>query len=157
METCEQCLEDAGLQAKEIEEVILVGGMTRMPLVQQAVADFFGASRTRACTPTRSWRSARRSRARRSSRNDQNMLLLDVTPHSLGIMIVGGYFEELIEQNTTVPDAQGPHLHDHARQPDGGEDPRAAGRERTADENELLGEFVLTGLRRRARASSRSR
>ena len=58
------------------------------------------------------------------------MILLDVTPHSLGIMIVGGYFEELIPQNTTVPTQPRASLHHQPRQPDGGEDPRHAGRER---------------------------
>ena len=77
------------------------------------------------------------------------MILLDVTPHALGIMTFGCYFEELIPQNTTVPTNRAEDLHHEPRQPDGGEDPRHAGRAaRRPSENELLGEFILTGLRR---------
>ena len=115
----------------EIEDVVLVGGMTRMPKHSSGGARrSSSASRARACTRTRSSRSAPRSRAPRSSTRSSEMILLDVTPHALGIMTFGSYFEELIPQNTTVPTQPHEDLHDQPRQPDGGEDPRHAGRER---------------------------
>ena len=149
IDICQQTLEDARLDKDEIEEVVLVGGMTRMPKVQQAVARrSSSASRARACTPTRSSRSARPSRASALVDDKHDMVLLDVTPHALGIMTFGGYFEELIPQNTTVPTHRTKIFTTSRDNQTAVKILVMQGESERAEENELLGEFILTGLRR---------
>ena len=150
VQICEMTIEDAGLSADEIEEVILVGGMTRMPSVQRSVSDFFGREPCKGVHPDEvvALGAAIQGAALVDDTSEMDMVLLDVTPHTLGIMVVGGYFEELIPQNTTVPTSRS-KLFTTVR------DNQTAvkilvlqGESRRADENELLGEFILTGLRR---------
>ncbi len=148
IQICQKTLEEAGVEKSEIEDVILVGGMTRMPKVQERVAEFFGIEPCRGVHPDEvvALGAAIQGAALLDEKND--MLLLDVTPHSLGIMIVGGYFHRLIEQNTTVPTSKG---HVFTTVKDNQTSVKILvlqGESDRAEENELLGEFILTGLRR---------
>jgi molecular chaperone DnaK len=148
---CKRTLEEAEIDKKEIQDVILVGGMTRMPRVQELVAEFFGMEPCKGVHPDEvvALGAAIQGSALLDEKND--VLLLDVTPHSLGIMIVGGYFHKLIEQNTTVPTSKS---HVFTTVKDNQTSVKILvlqGESDRAEENELLGEFILTGLRRAAR------
>jgi len=148
VDICKQALADAKLDVSEIEDVILVGGMTRMPAVQTAVTGYFGREPNKSVHPDEvvALGAAIQGAALVQDRHD--MILLDVTPHALGIMTFGSYFEELIPQNTTVPTSR-TKVFTTSR-----DDQTAVkilvmqGESKRADENELLGEFILTGLRR---------
>ncbi|HTE51429.1 MAG TPA: molecular chaperone DnaK [Kofleriaceae bacterium] len=151
IEICHRTLDEAEINKDEIEDVILVGGMTRMPRVQEAVAEFFRLEPCKGVHPDEvvALGAAIQGAALLDERSD--VLLLDVTPHSLGIMIVGGYFHRLIDQNTTVPTSKS-HVFTTVK------DSQTSvkilvlqGESDRAEENELLGEFILTGLRRAAR------
>ena len=151
VDICAKTLEEAEIGKGEIEDVILVGGMTRMPRVQQAVAEFFGLEPCKGVHPDEvvALGAAIQGAALVDEKSD--ILLLDVTPHSLGIMIVGGYFHKLIEQNTTVPTSKS---HVFTTVKDNQTSVKILvlqGESERAEENELLGEFVLTGLRRAQR------
>jgi molecular chaperone DnaK len=151
VEICAKTLEEAEIGKGDIEDVILVGGMTRMPRVQQAVAEFFGLEPCKGVHPDEvvALGAAIQGAALVDEKSD--ILLLDVTPHSLGIMIVGGYFHKLIEQNTTVPTSKS---HVFTTVKDNQTSVKILvlqGESERAEENELLGEFVLTGLRRAPR------
>jgi molecular chaperone DnaK len=151
IDICARTLEDAELSRDEIEEVILVGGMTRMPRVQQAVAEFFGREPCKGVHPDEVVALGAAIQGAALLDDSADILLLDVTPHSLGIMIVGGYFHKLIEQNTTVPTSKS---HVFTTVKDNQTSVKILvlqGESERAEENELLGEFVLTGLRRAAR------
>jgi molecular chaperone DnaK len=103
IEICEMTLEEAGLDKADIEEVVLVGGMTRVPRIQQEVAKFFGREPSKNVHPDEVVALGAAIQGAALLDEQQDMVLLDVTPHTLGIMVVGGYFEELIPQNSTVP------------------------------------------------------
>lgn len=151
VQICEMTLDEAGLEKDEIEDVVLVGGMTRMPKVVQAVTGFFEREPCKGVHPDEivGLGASIQGAALIDDSPEMDMVLLDVTPHTLGIMVVGGYFEDLIPQNTTVPTTGRSKLFTTVR------DNQTAvkilvlqGESRRAEENELLGEFILTGLRR---------
>ncbi len=151
IDICARTLEDAEIAKGDLEDVILVGGMTRMPLCQQRVAEFFGLEPGKGVHPDEVVALGAAIQAAALTDDKHDILLLDVTPHSLGIMIVGGYFHKLIEQNTTVPTSKS-HVFTTVK------DSQTSvkilvlqGESDRAEENELLGEFVLTGLRRAPR------
>ncbi len=147
VEICARTLEEAEVAKDEIEDVILVGGMTRMPRIQQAVAEFFGLEPCKGVHPDEVVALGASIQGAALVDEASDILLLDVTPHSLGIMIVGGYFHRLIEQNTTVPTAKS---HVFTTVKDNQTSVKILvlqGESDRAEENELLGEFVLTGLR----------
>jgi molecular chaperone DnaK len=147
LKTVEQCLQDAGVQTKDIDQVILVGGQTRTPLVQQAVADFFGKRPHKGVNPDEVVAVGAALQAESLVSEDQNLLLLDVTPLSLGIATFGGHFAKLIERNTTVPARKG-HIFTTTRDNQTAVKIRVLqGESDTALENDLLGEFVLNGIR----------
>jgi molecular chaperone DnaK len=146
----EKTLRDAGVRPGQVDEVILVGGMTRMPRVQRAVKEFFGREPCKGVHPDEvvalgAAIQAQALTAPAQAGND--VLLLDVTPQNLGLMVVGGYFQTVIPRNTTVPTSQ-THLFTTVQ--DNQTSVRIAvlqGEKERAIENELLGEFILAGIR----------
>jgi molecular chaperone DnaK len=103
LEPCRRALADAGVSTDEIAEVILVGGMTRMPLVQRKVAEFFGKKPHKGVNPDEVVAMGAAIQAASLSGEMTEVLLLDVTPLSLGVEVGGGIFHRLIERNTTIP------------------------------------------------------
>jgi molecular chaperone DnaK len=100
---CKQALDDAGVGVSQIDTIILVGGMTRMPLVQESVAEFFGKKPVRGVNPDEVVAVGAAIQGAVLSGEVAEVLLLDVTPLSLGVETGGGVFTKLIERNTTVP------------------------------------------------------
>ena len=150
IQICRLTMEDAGIKPRDLAEVVLVGGMTRMPKVQELVAEFFGREPCKGVHPDEvvAMGAAIQGAALIDAAAAPDMLLLDVTPHSLGIMVAGGYFHRLIDRNTTVPTSKS-HVFTTVR------DEQTSvkivvfqGESDRAEENELLGEFVLSGLRK---------
>jgi len=145
-EICEAAMEDAGLRPGDIEQVILVGGQTRMPLVQKKVQEFFGRPPRKGVHPDEVVAIGAAIQGEILLHKDTDMVLLDVTPLSLGIATFGGFFTKLIERNTTIP-VRRSHIFTTAADNQSsvkihvlqGENDRAA-------ENELLGEFILSGI-----------
>jgi len=153
IDICRQTLSDARLRKEDIAEVLLVGGMTRMPKIQLTVAEFFEREPCKGVHPDESVALGAAIQGSALVDDKQEMVLLDVTPHALGIMTQGGNFEELIPQNTTVP-TQRAKIFTTSR------DNQTAvkivvmqGESERAQDNELLGEFILTGLKRAAKGS----
>jgi molecular chaperone DnaK len=148
VEICRQALADARLGVDEIEDVVLVGGMTRMPAVQQAVSTYFKREPNRGVHPDEVVAIGAGIQGAALVREKQEMILLDVTPHALGIMTFGSHFEELIPQNTTVPTARTKTFTTSRDDQTAVKILVLQGESTRADENELLGEFILTGLRK---------
>lgn len=145
---CRRTLEEANISARDIEDVVLVGGMTRVPKVQEMVAELFGAQPCKGVHPDEVVALGAAIQGAALVEEESDILLLDVTPHSLGIMVAGGDFYVLIEQNTTVPVSR---THPFTTIRDNQTSVKILvmqGESARADDNELLGEFILTGLRR---------
>ena len=151
IDICRMTMEEAGVGPDEISEVVLVGGMTRMPRVQERVATFFGREPCKGVHPDEVVAVGAAIQAEALMEKSTDVLLLDVTPHSLGIMVAGGFFHKLIDRNTTVPTSKA-HVFTTIR-----DDQTSVkilvfqGESERAQENEMLGEFVLSGLRRARR------
>jgi molecular chaperone DnaK len=148
IQICEATLEEAGLEKSEIDDVILVGGMTRMPRVQKSVAEFLQREPCKGVHPDEVVALGASIQAAALMDEGPEMILLDVTPHTLGIMVVGGYFEALIPQNSTVPTSRSKTFTTVRENQTAVKILVLQGESHRAEENELLGEFILTGLRR---------
>jgi molecular chaperone DnaK len=151
VEICRQTLADARLPKEDVDEIILVGGMTRMPLVQRAVAQFFGREPSKGVHPDEVVALGAAIQGHALLGDAEEVLLLDVTPHALGIMTAGSRFEELIPQNTTVPTNRTKTFTTSRDYQTGVKILVLQGESEAAEQNELLGEFLLTGLRRAPR------
>ncbi len=143
----QQALQEAKLQIDEIDETILVGGMTRMPAVQRSVGKLFGKDPGKGVHPDEVVALGAAIQGAALVEERHEMVLLDVTPHDLGIMTVGSHFEELIPQNTTVPTSRAKIFTTSRDNQTAVKILVMQGESQKADENELLGEFVLTGLK----------
>jgi molecular chaperone DnaK len=147
LEAVSQCLTDAEVAAGDVEQVILVGGQTRMPLVQSSVAEFFGKRAHKGVNPDEVVAVGAAIQGETLVSGEQNMLLLDVTPLSLGIATFGGHFARLIDRNTTVP-VRRSHIFTTTRDEQSAVKIRVLqGESDDANENDLLGEFILSGIR----------
>ncbi|CAN5393030.1 molecular chaperone DnaK [soil metagenome] len=151
VDICRQTLEDARLRKDEIDEVLLVGGMTRMPKIQEAVARFFEREPSKGVHPDECVAVGAAIQGAALVDDQQEMILLDVTPHALGIMTVGSLFEELIPQNTTVPTSRQKIFTTSRDNQTAVKILVMQGESEQAEDNEVLGEFILTGLRRAAK------
>ena len=143
---CKAALKDAGLNAGEIVDVVLVGGMTRMPKVTETVKNFFGREPHKGVNPDEVVAMGAAIQAGVLKGDVKDVLLLDVTPLSLGIETLGGVFTRLIERNTTIPTKKS-QVFSTAEDNQGAVTIRVhQGEREMAADNKLLGQFDLVGL-----------
>jgi molecular chaperone DnaK len=150
VQVTERTLRDAGVRAQEVGDVLLVGGQTRMPRVQEAVRSLFGREPSRGVHPEEVVAlGAALQGAMLTAPDAANVpaLLLDVTPRSLGIAVAGGWYQVIIPRNTTIPTKQAHVFTTSQDQQTSVRIQVLQGEAERAAENELLGEFVLTGIR----------
>ncbi len=146
IEPCRLALKDAGVTAAQIDEVVLVGGMTRMPKVVETVKSFFGKEPHKGVNPDEVVAMGAAIQAGVLQGDVKDVLLLDVTPLSLGIETLGGVFTRLIDRNTTIPTKKG-QVFSTAEDNQNAVTIRVfQGEREMAADNKLLGNFDLTGL-----------
>ena len=146
IDPCKKALSDAGVTARDINEVVLVGGMTRMPKVIQAVKDFFGKEPHRGVNPDEVVAIGAAIQGGVLKGDVKDVLLLDVTPLSLGIETLGGVFTKLIERNTTVPTKKSQVFSTAADNQTAVTIRVFQGEREMANDNKLLGQFDLVGI-----------
>jgi len=146
IDPCKQCLKDAGIEKKDINEVILVGGMTRMPKVRDAVKEFFGKEPYKGVNPDEAVAVGAAIQGGVLSGKTKNVLLLDVTPLNLGIETLGGVMTTLIPANTPIPTKKEQVFSTAADNQTEVEIKVLQGDRPMASDNKLLGRFQLVGI-----------
>lgn len=146
IEPCKKALADAGYKVSDIEEVVLVGGMTRMPLVLQKVKEFFGKEPNLSVNPDEVVALGAAVQAGVLQGDVKDVLLLDVTPLTLGIETLGGVATPLIERNTTIPTAKSQIFSTAADGQTSVEIHIVQGERPMASDNKTLGRFMLDGI-----------
>jgi molecular chaperone DnaK len=146
VEPCRKALGDAGVSGRDIQEVVLVGGMTRMPKVIQVVKEFFGKEPHRGVNPDEVVAIGAAVQGGVLKGDVKDVLLLDVTPLSLGIETLGGVFTKLIERNTTVPTKKSQVFSTAADNQTAVTIRVFQGEREMANDNKLLGQFDLVGI-----------
>jgi len=146
LKPCEIALKDAGLKKEDINEIVLVGGMTRMPAVQAAVKEFFGKEPLKGVNPDEVVAIGAAIQGGVLGGEVKDVLLLDVTPLSLGIETLGGVFTKLIEKNTTIPTNASQVFSTAADNQTSVEIHVLQGEREFAADNKTLGRFILDGI-----------
>jgi molecular chaperone DnaK len=141
-----QCLKDAGVTPQDIDEVVLVGGMTRMPKIQQLVREFFGKEPHKGVNPDEVVAVGAAVQAGILAGDVKDVLLLDVTPLSLGVETLGGVMTKLIERNTTIPTKKTEVFSTAADNQPSVEIHVLQGEREMAQDNRTLGKFHLMGI-----------
>ncbi len=143
---CKQALKDAGLEAKDIDEVVLVGGQTRMPRIQQLVKEFFGKDPHQGVNPDEVVAIGAAIQGGVLAGDVKDLLLLDVTPLSLGIETLGGVTTRLIERNTTIPTKKSETFSTAGDNQTSVEIKVLQGEREMARDNKTIGVFHLVGI-----------
>ena len=146
VEPCRQAMNDAGLSSRDIDEVVLVGGMTRMPSVQAKVKDIFGKEPSRTVNPDEAVAMGAAMQAGVLVGDVQDILLLDVTPLTLGLETLGNVFTSLIPRNTTIPTSKSETFTTAADNQTSVEIHVLQGERSMAQDNKSIGKFILDGI-----------